>query len=253
MSTSLLPVPIGAVGTEPKQNFDGTAIIEKHVNVFVSGLPPDFDFARLHALFSLHGQILSCKIMFDFKTGHSKGFGFVRFVNMDGASSAISAFHGKKLSASCEKVLSVSIAKHDGTPSIAECDELYIRNVPPHVDDAILQHAFSGYGNIVECNVLRHVSGASRGVAFVRFSTVVEARNAVSHIHGSRPFGASEQGLMARFVETTDARTLRQSRYEQNPVVAAPPQPVYQQPMYYQPVYYPNHPVMHNAPQMVWY
>ena len=131
------------------------------------------------------------------------------------------------------------------------------------VDDAMLQHIFSDYGNIVNCKVLRQGSGLSKGVAFVKFSTVAEARHAVSHIQGSRPFGAV--GLMARFVETTDARALRQARYPRSsvpprypvavghPVVAAfsaLPQlmPVYQQSMYYQPVYCPNHPGMYAAP-----
>ena len=229
------------------------------------GLPLDFDYARLHALFSLHGEIMSCKIMYDFQTGASKGYGFVRYVNADGATSAISAFHRKKLSASSEQVLTVYIAQDNGRHSFAECVEVYVTNVPLHVDKAMIQHAFSKYGNIVDIRILRSggFSVSSKG-AFVQFSTVAEAQHAVCHIHGSRPFGTSEQGLLARFAETADARVRRQWGHSQSqqPVVGVlpppPPQPFYQQPFYQQPMYYHPQPVYypgtcHPGMQLMWY
>ena len=51
---------------------------EQHSDVHVSGLPPDFDEARLRALFALHGEVASCRVVTD-NLGASKGFGFVVF------------------------------------------------------------------------------------------------------------------------------------------------------------------------------
>jgi RNA recognition motif-containing protein len=193
-------------------------------NVFVAGLPVDFDECRLRALFATYGEIFSCKIMVDIDSGISKGFGFVRYNTPADAAKAIDAMNGKKLNAQVPRALYVTLAQHDGTPTISECERIYVRNIPPHVTDAVLQRFFEVHGEVLECKVLRHpapegsnTEGPSRGVAFVHFRTVQAAQAAVNAAQGSRPFGTADKPLMARFAESHEARQLRQARLNGSP------------------------------------
>src|SRR5262249_41006014 len=45
--------------------------------LYVGNLPFDLSEDQLHELFSAHGQVASTKLISDFNTGRSRGFGFV--------------------------------------------------------------------------------------------------------------------------------------------------------------------------------
>lgn len=48
-------------------------------NLFVANLPPKATDDLLRSLFSNFGTIVSCKVMIDFATGRTRGFGFVKY------------------------------------------------------------------------------------------------------------------------------------------------------------------------------
>jgi len=48
-------------------------------NLFVANLPESAKDDELRSMFSTFGKILTCKVMVDFNTGKSRGFGFVKF------------------------------------------------------------------------------------------------------------------------------------------------------------------------------
>eukprot|EP00760_Papus_ankaliazontas_P023089 PhM_4_TR1921/c0_g1_i1/m.87905 len=213
--------------------------------------PSFFDESDLRTLFAPYGNILNCKVMVDVDTGIPKGFGFVRFATLSEASRAIQEMNGTKTNT--DRTLYVTLANHDGSPSVVESERIYIRNLPKHVTEANLHTVFTKYGEVLECKVLRDTnSGQSKGVAFVRFRTVDEARRAVQEAQGTRPFDDGPNGcdannnydsdsssstgsfasssaassssspsssssrnrpLMVRFAETHDARISRQSRH----------------------------------------
>lgn len=192
-------------------------------NVFVTGLPIDFDEIRLRALFSVYGDIFSCKIMVDIDSGVSLGFGFVRYVDPSNAQKAIDAMHGKKLNSSCPRAMSVSLARNDGTVTVTESERVYVRNVPSYSTDNDVRRVFSEYGDVIECKIQRHPGengreGRSKGVAFVRYRTIEEAQLAVLRGQGTRPFpaldGSYAKPIMVRFAETHEAREHRKARQE---------------------------------------
>ena len=53
-------------------------LIADECNVFVKYLPSEVTDSGLYALFSPHGDIVSCKVMLDTNTGHSLGYGCVK-------------------------------------------------------------------------------------------------------------------------------------------------------------------------------
>jgi RNA recognition motif-containing protein len=60
-------------------------------------LPRDLSENDLAKLFKAHGNIKSCDLVMDAKTGTSKGFGFVEMALAHEAELAIKALHGTRL------------------------------------------------------------------------------------------------------------------------------------------------------------
>ena len=64
-------------------------------SLYVAHLPPAVSEADLRALFAPYGNIVHCRLIIDFKTGVSKGYGFVRYEPPQPASQmAIAALNG---------------------------------------------------------------------------------------------------------------------------------------------------------------
>ncbi|KAL9444876.1 hypothetical protein AB3S75_017964 [Citrus x aurantiifolia] len=68
-----------------------------HFNVFVGDLSPEVTDATLFACFSVFPTCSDARVMWDQKTGRSRGFGFVSFRNQEDAQSAINDLNGKWL------------------------------------------------------------------------------------------------------------------------------------------------------------
>lgn len=65
------------------------------MNLAVLNLHRDIDVEALEKLFSPYGNVVSCEIVLDKKTGKSKGFGFVVMNDEIGARMAVLELHGK--------------------------------------------------------------------------------------------------------------------------------------------------------------
>jgi cold-inducible RNA-binding protein len=57
--------------------------------LYVGNLPFDLSEDQLHELFAAHGQVASTKLITDFNTGRSRGFGFVEMKTEQEAQVAI--------------------------------------------------------------------------------------------------------------------------------------------------------------------
>ena len=53
--------------------------------------------SSLNELFDAHGDVQSCNLILDQKTGESKGFGFVEIAKVGDANAAIQALNGKPI------------------------------------------------------------------------------------------------------------------------------------------------------------
>ncbi|THB67083.1 MAG: RNA-binding protein [Spirochaetaceae bacterium] len=76
------------------------------MNILVRNLPRRITEQELMELFSPFGQIKSCNIVMDEKTGKSKGFGFVEIVDVQHAKRAVYALNGKKIDGQAIRVKS---------------------------------------------------------------------------------------------------------------------------------------------------
>nr|BAE86938.1 sex-lethal [Bombyx mori] len=157
-------------------------------NLIVNYLPQNITEKDLYAMFVTIGPIESCRVMKDFKTGYSYGFGFVNFTREEDAARAIDTFNGYQLR---NKRLKVSYARPSGD-DIKETN-LYVTNLPRAITDDQLETIFGKYGRIVQKHILRDKnSGTPRGVAFVRYDKREEAQEAIAALNNVIPEGGTE-------------------------------------------------------------
>jgi RNA recognition motif-containing protein len=65
--------------------------------LYVGNLPYDVTEDQLNELFSAHGEVTSTKLVSDFNTGRSRGFGFVEMATEEGAQAAITGMNKAKV------------------------------------------------------------------------------------------------------------------------------------------------------------
>ncbi|KAL6144441.1 hypothetical protein ACLB2K_055134 [Fragaria x ananassa] len=177
-----------------------------HFNIFVGDLSPEVTDATLFACFSVYSSCSDARVMWDQKTGRSRGFGFVSFRNQQDAQSAINDLNGKwlasrqircnwatkgagtnedKQNSDGKSVVELTNgSSEDGKePTNNEAPEnnpqyttVYVGNLAPEVTQLDLHRHFYalGVGVIEEVRLQR-----DKGFGFVRFSTHGEAALAI--------------------------------------------------------------------------
>ncbi|KAE8694503.1 DNA binding protein, putative isoform 1 [Hibiscus syriacus] len=81
---------LGFNAVKPPKEYDDT-------NLYIGYLPPNLDDDSLISLFSSYGDIVMAKVIKDRVTGLGKGYGFVKYANVDMANSAIKGMNGYNL------------------------------------------------------------------------------------------------------------------------------------------------------------
>ncbi|KAL5572323.1 hypothetical protein UlMin_021920 [Ulmus minor] len=178
-----------------------------HFNIFVGDLSPEVTDATLFACFSVYTSCSDAKVMWDTKTGRSRGFGFVSFRNQQDAQSAINDLNGKwlgsrqircnwatkggtsgndeKPSSDAKSVVELTNGTSDDGQEKSNEDSpennpqyttVYVGNLAPEVTSVDLHRHFHalGSGTIEDVRVQR-----DKGFGFVRYSTHAEAAMAI--------------------------------------------------------------------------
>ncbi|KMT03389.1 hypothetical protein BVRB_8g190780 [Beta vulgaris subsp. vulgaris] len=177
-----------------------------HHNIFVGDLSPEVTDATLFACFSVYQSCSDARVMWDQKTGRSRGFGFVSFRNQQDAQSAINDVNGKwlgsrqircnwatkgaignddKPSSDAKSVVELTNGSSDEGQEKANDDApennpqyttVYVGNLASEVTSVDLHRHFHalGAGVIEDVRVQR-----DKGFGFVRYSTHSEAARAI--------------------------------------------------------------------------
>ncbi|KAJ7966030.1 Oligouridylate-binding protein like [Quillaja saponaria] len=182
-----------------------------HFNVFVGDLSPEVTDATLFACFSVYPSCSDARVMWDHKTGRSKGYGFVSFRDQQDAQSAINDLTGKWLGnrqircnwaakgagSNDDKIndLQNSVILTNGSSEMGGQESnnedapennpayttVYVGNLPHDVAQAELHCQFHalGAGVIEEVRIQR-----DKGFGFVRYNTHDEAASAIQMANG---------------------------------------------------------------------
>ncbi|XP_062189818.1 oligouridylate-binding protein 1-like isoform X2 [Phragmites australis] len=181
-----------------------------HFNIFVGDLSPEITDSALFAFFSGYASCSDARVMWDQKTGRSRGYGFVSFRDQQDAQSAINDLNGQWLGSRqirCnwatkganngeDKQTSDSKSVADPTNNLTDgkgkANEdapennplyrtVYVGNLAHEVTQNVLHHLFHslGAGAIEEVRVQY-----SKGFGFVRYSNHAEAALAIQMGNG---------------------------------------------------------------------
>lgn len=189
-----------------------------HFHIFVGDLSPEVTDSTLFACFSVYPSCSDARVMWDNKTGRSRGFGFVSFRNQQDAQSAINDMPGKWLgnkqircnwatknseekqgsdNQNAAVLTNGSSASIDGSQenSNDEAPEnnpayttVYVGNLAHEVTQVELHRQFHnlGAGVIEEVRIQR-----DKGFGFVRYNTHKEAALAIQMANGKIVCGKS--------------------------------------------------------------
>jgi RNA recognition motif-containing protein len=221
-------------------------------NVYVRGLPIDWDKDTMDQLFGEYGRIVSSKVLYNNVTTASRGIGFIRYATHESAAAAIEALNGH-VPQNAMKQLVVQFAKGSNqiqpSPSYTaertaraisryffygasgsatqgkDLMNLYICDIPPSTTEAEFKGWFTPYGTVTSSHLLvDQTTGLAKGIGFCRFSDEQAAAAALTANHG-RPMGMGEKPLCVTYAKNTSHKIER----KQEPAIA---QPVYAQPQY---------------------
>ncbi|EEY56944.1 uncharacterized protein PITG_10487 [Phytophthora infestans T30-4] len=155
--------------------------------VFVAGLPVHVDDNALYEKFKPFGEMHQSKVVYDQKTGRSRGFGFVTFCEYTNALDAVDQLNQSKWE---KRTLNVrflqpkngSDAGGNGAAAIAKrptkvigprpegCTTIYVGNLAYDITEEVLRKVFDKCGSIRAVRFAEHIQTKEfRGFGYVQF------------------------------------------------------------------------------------
>ncbi|KAH8895101.1 hypothetical protein GQ53DRAFT_77581 [Thozetella sp. PMI_491] len=185
-----------------------------HFHIFVGDLSNEVNDEVLNQAFSVFGTISEARVMWDMKTGRSRGYGFVAFRDRADAEKALSSMDGEWLGS---RAIRCNWANQKGQPSIAQQQAMqamgmtpttpyghhhfpthgihsydmivnqtpawqttcYVGNLTPYTTQNDLVPLFQNFGYVLESRFQ-----ADRGFAFIKMDTHENAAMSICQLNG---------------------------------------------------------------------
>lgn len=185
-----------------------------HYHIFVGDLSNEVNDEVLLQAFSAFGSVSEARVMWDMKTGRSRGYGFVAFRDREQAEKALSSMDGEWLGS---RAIRCNWANQKGQPSISQQQAMtamgmtpttpfghhhfptqgvqsydmvfqqtpqwqttcYVGNLTPYTTQNDLVPLFQNFGYVVETRFQ-----SDRGFAFVKMDTHENAAMAICQLSG---------------------------------------------------------------------
>lgn len=185
-----------------------------HFHIFVGDLSNEVNDEVLLQAFSAFGSVSEARVMWDMKTGRSRGYGFVAFRDRGDAEKALSSMDGEWLGS---RAIRCNWANQKGQPSISQQQAMsaigmtpttpfghhhfpthgvqsydmvvqqtpqwqttcYVGNLTPYTTQNDLVPLFQNFGYVVETRLQ-----SDRGFAFVKMDTHENAAMAICQLSG---------------------------------------------------------------------
>jgi len=162
-------------------------------NIFVKNLAKSVDNKHLFDIFSMFGNILSCKVAVG-EDGESKGYGYIHFETAEASTESVAKLNGASID-ECEVSVTPFVRVQDraGQP---EWTNLYVKQFPLSYDEEKLTALFSPFGALASVFINKDEEGKSKGFAFVNFSDHASADKALTELNGKQLEDPENEGTM---------------------------------------------------------
>lgn len=152
-------------------------------NIFVKNLASTVDNKGLFDVFSVFGNILSCKVATD-ENGLSKGYGYVHYETAEAGQEAIQKVNGMILEDQ-EVIVGAFLRRQDRTlPNV--WTNLYVKQFPDQWTDETLTKLFSEFGQLASVKIAVDEQNRSKRFGFVDFTSHESAAKAIIELHSKK-------------------------------------------------------------------
>lgn len=176
--------------------------------LYVTNFPPDASDEAVRDRFAVYGPLFDVRWP-SRKFQQSRRFCYVQFATEEAAQAALAEhgahWHGEH---ALQVLLSDPQHKKQRSDAHANDKELYMTGLPRSATDDDVRQFFAPYGEVEAVRRLLRADGTSRGVAFIQFSSALDARRAMQATNGTQFHG--------RLVAVTLADAGRTSRPRPN-------------------------------------
>lgn len=179
-------------GTVPMRDADA-------IKLFIGQVPRTWDAKDLRPYFESYGQIHELTVLRDRITKSHKGCAFLTFCSREAALSAQKDLHEKKTLPGMQNAMQVKPAESE---SRSEDRKLFIGMISKKATEDDLRMMFSPFGTIEELTILRDSDGKSKGCAFLKFPTRMQAQNAIAEMHNSTTMEGCPSPIVVKFADT---------------------------------------------------
>lgn len=180
---------------------------EPTANLFCGQLSWAIDEEWLTREFESFGELASVRIITDRESGRSKGFGYIEYVDVEGAIKAVEEMQGANLdgrnirldfsegrkdkaAGATPRDKSFNRAQQYGDVAKPPTSTLWVGNISFEADESMLTESFSGSGNIKGIRLpTDRETGAPKGFGYVEFYSVDEAKAAYESMQGAEVAG----------------------------------------------------------------
>ncbi|XP_074559931.1 polyadenylate-binding protein 7 [Curcuma longa] len=178
-----------------------TAAAAEHspIALYVGDLAPDVGEEHLVGLFSSIGELTSVRVCKDSATGVSLGYGYVNYISIQDAISAIEKLNHTPLNG---KPIRLMWSRRDPNARSSGIGNVFVKNLSSCFNNGMLYDMFSKFGTILSCKVATDETGRSKGFGFVQFDSQEPANSAIQALHGSSCEGKII--YVANFVKKSD-------------------------------------------------
>ncbi|CAF3572259.1 unnamed protein product [Rotaria socialis] len=169
-------------------------------SLYVGDLHSNVTATMLLQKFSTIGPILSIRVCRDMITRRSLNYAYVNFEEPIHAKRALDTMNFDLLYGRPLRIMWSQRAPDLRKTGVGN---VFIKHLDKRIDSKLLYDAFSTFGNILSCKIMRNESGESCGFGFIHFETQEAADMAINKMNGT--FLVYKKIYVARF-QSCDSR-----------------------------------------------